>query len=245
MLAAAAFVKPRGASLLRAPVFSAVPVRPAAAAAPSVRALATAAHKPATGAAPVVDTLGTYDHNFEQTVPDDGHRREFAYLVLGGARFMYASAVRLTVLKFVSTMSASADVLAMAQLEVELDKVPMGTTTTVKWRGKPVFVRHRTEKEIEKEEAVVASTLRDPQTDAERVKDPKWLIALGVCTHLGCVVRRPLMRLRLTCVFLGGSPFPTPASIRFAFARRPRCAPSTIRALTRAGLLLPVPRLAL
>ena len=84
-------------------------------------------------------------------------------------------------------MSASADVLALASLEVELDKVELGTTQTVKWRGKPVFIRHRTDKEIAREEAVNVSELRDPETDAVRVKDPKWLIALGVCTHLGCV----------------------------------------------------------
>ena len=161
----------------------------------SLRALSSAAPaKPAAHgahaahAAPeTVDHLGSYDHNFDNTVADDGNRREFAYLVLGGARFMYASAVRLTLMKFVSTMSASADVLAMAQLEVDLDKIALGTTATVKWRGKPVFVRHRTEKEIEREAAVSVATLRDQQSDSDRVKDPKWLIALGVCTHLGCV----------------------------------------------------------
>jgi ubiquinol-cytochrome c reductase iron-sulfur subunit len=100
---------------------------------------------------------------------------------------MYASAVRLALMKFVATMSASADVLAMASLEAELEKIPVGTTTTVKWRGKPVFIRHRTDKEIERESQVSLDTLRDPQSDASRVKDPKWLIALGVCTHLGCV----------------------------------------------------------
>jgi ubiquinol-cytochrome c reductase iron-sulfur subunit len=158
------------------------------------RALATSAPSaPSAGAKHVAaakDDLGSFDHNYEQALPhgpgDEG-RREFTYLVLGGARFMYASAVRLTLMKFVSTMSASADVLAMAQLEVELDKVAMGSTATVKWRGKPVFVRHRTDKEIEREAAVDASALRDPQADTDRVQDPKWLVALGVCTHLGCV----------------------------------------------------------
>lgn len=130
--------------------------------------------------------MGSYDHEDPYTV-GDVDKREFTYLVLGGARFMYASAVRLTVMKFVASMSASADVLALASLEVDLEKISMGTTATVKWRGKPVFVRHRTDKEIQIESAVDAAGLRDPQTDAQRVKDPRWLVALGVCTHLGCV----------------------------------------------------------
>jgi len=92
-----------------------------------------------------------------------------------------------TFMKFVSSMSASSDVLALASLEVELDKIAEGFTATVKWRGKPVFIRHRTDKEIEREQQVAPESLRDPQTDAVRVQDPKWLIALGVCTHLGCV----------------------------------------------------------
>jgi len=133
----------------------------------------------------LVDHLGTYDEHADAV--GDVDKREFTYLVLGGARFMYASAVRLTVMKFVATMSASSDVLALASLEVDLEKISMGTTATVKWRGKPVFVRHRTEKEIAVENAVEVAGLRDPQTDAERVKDANWLVAVGVCTHLGCV----------------------------------------------------------
>ena len=58
---------------------------------------------------------------------------------------------------------------------------------TFKWRGKPLFIRHRAAAEIEQEVACDPATLRDPQSDAERVKDPAWLVILGVCTHLGCV----------------------------------------------------------
>jgi Rieske [2Fe-2S] domain len=57
----------------------------------------------------------------------------------------------------------------------------------IKWRGKPVFIRHRTESEIKDAESVEVSQLRDPQADSDRVKKPEWLIMLGVCTHLGCV----------------------------------------------------------
>jgi ubiquinol-cytochrome c reductase iron-sulfur subunit len=107
--------------------------------------------------------------------------------MLGGARLAYATAGRLAVIKFVGSMSASADVLALATAEFDLSAIDEGSTVTVKWRGKPIFIKHRTEKEIEISNNVDLSTLRDVETDAQRVKDPKWLVVLGVCTHLGCV----------------------------------------------------------
>lgn len=84
-------------------------------------------------------------------------------------------------------MQPSADVLALASAEFDCSGIAEGTTLTVKWRGKPVFIRHRTDDEIAKEAAVNIATLKDQQSDADRVKDPKWLVVLGVCTHLGCV----------------------------------------------------------
>merc|ERR1712165_524481 len=65
--------------------------------------------------------------------------------------------------------------------------IPPGKNVTMKWRGKPLFVRHRTPEEIATEKAVSLDSLRDPQTDEERVKNDKFLILIGVCTHLGCV----------------------------------------------------------
>jgi len=58
---------------------------------------------------------------------------------------------------------------------------------TVKWRGKPIFVRHRTKKEIEEAAKVQVASLPDPQADSARVKKPEWLVVIGVCTHLGCI----------------------------------------------------------
>lgn len=84
-------------------------------------------------------------------------------------------------------MSASADVLALASAEFDTGGIPEGTTLTVKWRGKPVFIRHRTDEEIARESTVNLGELRDKQADSERAQDPKWLIVLGICTHLGCV----------------------------------------------------------
>lgn len=84
-------------------------------------------------------------------------------------------------------MSASADVLALASAEFDVSGIAEGTTLTVKWRGKPVFIRHRTADEVAKEAGVPMSALKDAQADSDRVKDPEWLIVLGICTHLGCV----------------------------------------------------------
>jgi len=127
------------------------------------------------------------EHNHERFPPGDPSKRAFAYFVLTGGRFAYASLVRLLVLKFVLSMSASKDVLALASLEVDLSSIEPGTTVTVKWRGKPVFIRRRTEDDIKLANSVDVGSLRDPQLDADRVKDPEWLIVIGVCTHLGCI----------------------------------------------------------
>ena len=84
-------------------------------------------------------------------------------------------------------MNPSADVLALSSIEVDLSPVAVGGALTVKWRGKPVFIRHRTAEEISEAEAVPMSELRDPQPDSARAIKSEWLIVVGVCTHLGCV----------------------------------------------------------
>ena len=86
-----------------------------------------------------------------------------------------------------STMSPSADVLAMATIEVDLSAIPEGKNVVLKWQGKPLFVRHRTAEEIDAAKNVDLSTLRDPQADDARVQRDQWMILIGVCTHLGCV----------------------------------------------------------
>ncbi|XP_059633418.1 cytochrome b-c1 complex subunit Rieske-4, mitochondrial [Cornus florida] len=127
------------------------------------------------------------EHNHERYPPGDPSKRAFAYFVLTGGRFVYASLIRLLILKFVLSMSASKDVLALASLEVDLSSIEPGSTVTVKWRGKPVFIRRRTEDDIKLANSVDLGSLRDPQEDSARVKDPEWLIVVGVCTHLGCI----------------------------------------------------------
>lgn len=86
-------------------------------------------------------------------------------------------------------MAPSADVLALSTTEVDISKIKSGQGIKVSWRKQPVFVRYLTPKEILEANAVPLSTLRDPQTLAERTKPghSNWLITLGVCTHLGCV----------------------------------------------------------
>jgi ubiquinol-cytochrome c reductase iron-sulfur subunit len=88
---------------------------------------------------------------------------------------------------FISSMNPAQDALAQATSEVDLSPVQVGQRLTVTWRGKPVFIDHRTPEEIQAAEKVNVSELRDPQTDSERVKKPEWLVVVGVCTHLGCI----------------------------------------------------------
>ena len=113
--------------------------------------------------------------------------RAFTYFMVGTTGAMTMVGAKATVHDFLTNMSASADVLALAKVEVDLTQIPEGKNVVVKWRGKPVFIRHRTSSEIKEAESVNVAELRDPQTDAERVKQPEWLVMLGICTHLGCV----------------------------------------------------------
>jgi ubiquinol-cytochrome c reductase iron-sulfur subunit len=139
---------------------------------------------------PALDQLGSVDHGYEQdrinkvAEPD---RRAFTYLMLSSVRFAYASAARLLVIKFVSMMSASADVLALAFAEFDLSQMDYGETLTVKWRGKPIFIRRRTEAEIALEESVPLEHLRDQEKDSDRTIKPEYIVVLGICPHLGCV----------------------------------------------------------
>ena len=88
-------------------------------------------------------------------------------------------------------MSASADVLAMAKVEVDLNAIPEGKNVIIKWRGKPVFIRHRTDDEIKEANSVDVNALRDPQTDDDRVQKPEWLVMLG--TIFSVSPQRPLL----------------------------------------------------
>jgi ubiquinol-cytochrome c reductase iron-sulfur subunit len=117
---------------------------------------------------------------------DDPSRRDFIHIA---AAVGAAGAAAGIAWPLIDQMNPSADVQALSTIEYDLSKVALGQEVTIKWQGKPVFVRHRTPEEIAAAVAADHTDLRDPQTDAERHKPGKaeWLILVGVCTHLGCV----------------------------------------------------------
>lgn len=117
---------------------------------------------------------------------EGGTRRDFLYLTAAAFGAVGAGSVAWP---FIHQMNPAADTLALSTTEVDLSPIEEGQAITVMWRGKPVFIRHRTAKEIEEARAGDAEDLRDAQTDAQRVKEghEKWLVMVGVCTHLGCV----------------------------------------------------------
>lgn len=115
---------------------------------------------------------------------DGASRRDFLYLATIGVGVAGAAAFAWPI---IDSMNPAADVLALSSVEVDLSQVEAGQSITVKWRGKPVFIRHRTQAEIDAARSVDLADLKDPQRDADRVEKPGWLIVIGVCTHLGCI----------------------------------------------------------
>jgi len=118
---------------------------------------------------------------------EDGVRRR-DFLNVAAVSFVGVGGVA-AVAPLLVQMSPPADVLALASTEVDISKIQPGQAIKTVWRKQPVFVRNLTPQEIQAANAVPVSSLRDPQTLAERTKPGKqnWLITLGVCTHLGCV----------------------------------------------------------
>jgi len=111
-------------------------------------------------------------------------RRDFLYVATATAGAVGGAAA---LWPFVDSMRPGADVLAAAAIEVDLLSIEAGQRVTVKWRGQPVFIDHRTPERIATARATDPTTLRDPQSDADRVIREEWLIVVGICTHLGCV----------------------------------------------------------
>jgi ubiquinol-cytochrome c reductase iron-sulfur subunit len=136
-------------------------------------------------AGPDSTQIPDFSHYKKDTTPDAS--RAFTYFFVGATGALTAVGLKSTVHNVLTSLSASADVLALAKVEVDLTAIPEGKNLIVKWRGKPVFIRHRTPDEITEANGVSISELRDKETDAERVKQPEWLVMLGICTHLGCV----------------------------------------------------------
>ena len=120
----------------------------------------------------------------EATAPGGAPRRDFLNLVTAGFAAVGVGAIAWP---FIASLQPARDVLALASTEVELGPIAEGQAVTVMWRGKPVFVRHRTAAEITAARETPVSQLPDPAPDQSRVQRDQWLVVLGVCTHLGCV----------------------------------------------------------
>jgi ubiquinol-cytochrome c reductase iron-sulfur subunit len=129
------------------------------------------------------------------TTHDAGTRRDFLYVASAATAAVGAAAFAWP---FIDQMNPSSAALALGSTEVDLAAIPAGQQIVVKWRGQPLFVRHRTPAEIASAKAVDVASLPDgnarnangadnlPATDANRATKPEWLIVKGVCTHLGC-----------------------------------------------------------
>ena len=112
------------------------------------------------------------------------NRRDFIFTA---SYALGAVGVGAAVWPLIDQMNPDASVKALASTEVDISGVEKGQSITVLWRGKPVFIRRRTEEEIVKAKDVKLEDLPHPETDEDRAKNPEWLVMLGVCTHLGCV----------------------------------------------------------
>ena len=111
-------------------------------------------------------------------------RRDFLYVATAA---MGAVVTGAAIWPLIDALNPSADVAALATVDVNLSDITPGSRITVKWRGKPVFIDRRTFEAIARARAQDADDMKDPETDASRVLRDEWLIVVGVCTHLGCV----------------------------------------------------------
>ena len=120
----------------------------------------------------------------QQPVSEEPTRRDFLYLATGAFAAVGAANV---VWSLIDQMNPDASVKALASIEIDLSAIDIGQSITVSWRGKPVFIRRRTQDEIAEARSVAFDTLPDPQGDETRVTKEEWLVMVGICTHLGCV----------------------------------------------------------
>ncbi|MCH9852426.1 MAG: ubiquinol-cytochrome c reductase iron-sulfur subunit [Alphaproteobacteria bacterium] len=128
--------------------------------------------------------MATKKQNLQSENPQSEQRRDFLELLTLGTAAVGGVAL---LWPLINSYNPSKDVLALASIDVDLSAIEVGQTITVTWRGKPVFIRRRSESEITAEQNVDVSDLRDPEQDNERAENPEWLVVVGICTHLGCV----------------------------------------------------------
>ncbi len=118
------------------------------------------------------------------TTTQEPTRRDFLYIATTAVGAVGAG---FAVWPLIAQMNPDATTLAAASIEVDIGGIAVGQVITVKWRGKPVFVMHRTVEEIASARSVALTALPDPEADEARVQKPEWLVVIGICTHLGCV----------------------------------------------------------
>ena len=118
----------------------------------------------------------------------DEHNSRRDFLAMAGPVFAAVGGA-VALWPFISQMNPDAGALALSSTEVDLGPIKEGQAITVQWRGKPVFIRNRTKKEIDEAKEVALLTLPDPEADGARTKKgtEQWLVLVGVCTHLGCI----------------------------------------------------------
>lgn len=116
----------------------------------------------------------------------DVDRRDFVVLTASAVAAVGAAACTWPL---INSLNPAEDVLALSSVEVDLTSVKPGQTIKVMWRGKPVFITHRTEKQIEEARSTDLKELKDPEADEDRVMKghEQWLVMIAVCTHLGCI----------------------------------------------------------
>lgn len=121
----------------------------------------------------------------------DEDKRDFIHIMTGAVAAVGAGALAWPM---VNQMAMASDTKAAGSIEIDLANIEEGEQVKALWRGKPVFVRHRTAAEIEEADGVDLGQLKDPETDNERIRpnlkgeiDPRFLVMVGVCTHFGCV----------------------------------------------------------
>ena len=112
------------------------------------------------------------------------NRRDFLFTA---TYTVAAVGIGATIWPFIDQMNPDNSVKALATTEVDISQIQPGKSITVLWRGKPVFIKRRTETEISEAQSVNLEELKHPEKDADRVKKAEWLVMMGICSHLGCV----------------------------------------------------------
>lgn len=129
--------------------------------------------------------MATESNLAHNDTPDPG-KRDFIYVATAAVGAVGVAGV---VWPLINQMNPDASVLALSSTEIDLSKIATGQSVTIKWRGTPVFIRNRTDKEIADARAVPMDQLKDPESDEARVMKghDNWLVMIALCTHLGCI----------------------------------------------------------